>query len=120
MKNNNFRKTLILLGFGIFFFCNPPENPIDQIQDKDTRQNIIQKIGEPDNITFILKTTEIIWGAEEAFWDQIELGERLEVWSYAQGKNQLNIYFRENSDTVFYKTIIDPNAVYESDNPAIH
>jgi hypothetical protein len=120
MKNNYLRETLILLALGFFVFCNPQENTIDQIQEKDTRQSIKEKIGEPVNIAFIKKTTDIIWGPEEAFWDQIELGERVEVWSYAMGKNQFKIYFRENSDGLLYKAIIDPSTVYESDNPTTH
>jgi hypothetical protein len=115
MKNIKMLYIIIILTPGFLIFCNHPKNIGDLIQENDTKQVIRQQIGEPVDITIIEKTTEIIWGPEEAFWSQINLGEQVEVWSYELGQAQLKLYFRENSDSLFYKTVVDPEAVYESE-----
>ena len=117
MKNIKMRYSILSLIPVILIFCNQSKNISDRIHVNDTQQVIRQQIGDPVDITIIEKTTEIIWGPEEAFWNQIDLGEQVEVWSYELGQAQLKLYFRENSDSLFYKTVIDPEAVYESGVP---
>ena len=107
-------RIIVILLTGFLIFCHHPKNIGDLIQENDTKQVIRQQIGEPVDITIIEKTTEIIWGPEEAFWSQLKLEEQVEVWSYQLGKDQLKLYFRENSDSLLYKTVVDPDAVYES------
>ena len=109
-------RIIVILLTGFLIFCHHPKNIADLIQENDTKENIRQQIGNPSDITVLKKTTEIIWGPEEAFWSQLKLGEQVEVWSYQLGKDQLKLYFRENSDSLLYKTVVDPDAVYESGN----
>jgi hypothetical protein len=114
MKKKIITKFVYLVIFPVFTFCQTETRTSDLVQTGMTRQEVQNHLGEPVRIDSLEKTTEIIWGAEEAFWDELPMETRLEVWIYETGENELRVYFREGSDTLSYKTLAPKDAVYES------
>ena len=98
----------------IFHSCQskPPEKK--SVQVGMNKQEVQTVLGEPARIDTLVKRDEIIWGAEEAFWDELPMETRLEIWIYESGENELRIYFIAGSDTLSYRTVSPRDAVYES------
>jgi hypothetical protein len=97
-----------------FIFCLPKNNSPDSLHVGMTMDEIQQVLSKPDRVDSVEKNTEIIWGAEEAFWDELPIGARLEIWIYKWEENELRLYFINDSDTLSYKIVAPKDAVYES------
>lgn len=97
-----------------FIVCLPKNKSPDLVQVGKTKDEIRQVLSKPDKVDSVEKNTEIIWGAEEAFWDELPIGARLEIWIYEREEKELRLYFINENDTLFYKIIAPKNAVYES------
>ena len=74
--------TLFLLFF--FLNCTSEQNKqlisLREIKVGQSKAEISRLLPTPDEIQHTSKTTEIIWGAEEAFWDEIPIGTKMEIW----------------------------------------
>jgi len=115
MNKSLITKSLYLVFiFLVLTFCQSETRTPDLVQAGMTRQQVQNFLGEPAGMDSLEKRTEIIWGAEEAFWDVLPMKARLEVWIYEIGENELRLYFLEGSDTLSYKTLSPKDAVYES------
>ncbi|UCF65610.1 MAG: hypothetical protein JSW33_07180 [bacterium] len=102
---------LIFVGFT---FCQSENQTPDLVQIGMHRQQVQNLLGKPARVDSLEKRTEIIWGAEEAFWDELPMETKLEVWIYEVGENELRVYFLEADDSLFYKIVEPKDAVYES------
>ena len=107
-------KNIFIIVFLVFNFCRPESKTLDSVQVGMTKAEIRQVLGKPEIVDTIEKNTEIIWGAEEAFWAELPLGVTLEIWIYEREENEVRLYFIDESDTLSYKIIALKDAVYES------
>lgn len=80
-----------------------------------SKQTIIELIGDPDETKNTRKNEKYIWGPEEEFWDEIPIGSRLEIWGYDFTDGHLNLYFVNGSDSLTYKAFAPQGVVYEAE-----
>jgi len=111
-------KTYIILPIGIILAtmlvgCTGSSEPIhQQVEVGQTKQEIIDAVGEPDSKENTVKNAEHINGPEEDFWDDIPMGAELEVWGYEDRGGHLNLYFVDGSDRLDYKAFAPEGVVY--------
>ena len=71
--------------------CLGSSKPIhQQVEIGQTKQEIIDAVGEPDTKENIIKNVEHIFGPEEEFWYDIPMGAKLERWGYDDEGGHLN------------------------------
>ena len=103
---------LLLVSTPIFGCSNhAPSVSITVGQNKEEVRKIL---GDPSSVETSIKSSKIIWGAEEEFWDETPTGAELETWSYEQSEGILNLYFVGRSDKLGYKAFSPEGVVYES------
>jgi hypothetical protein len=110
-------KTILLPFLFLFLSCagekNKQLNSIRDIKVGQSKAEISRLLPAPDEIHHISKTSEIIWGAEEAFWDQIPIGTKIEIWIYGNKDSLTRLYFLNDNDTLAYKVTEPKDVVYE-------
>lgn len=109
-------KAIFIFIILIFNFCEPETRIPDSVQLGMTKSEVHQLLGMPALTDSVVKDTEIIWGAEEAFWDELALGTSLEIWKYNLDEEELLLYFIDGGDSLTYKIVAPIDAVYESVN----
>jgi hypothetical protein len=109
-------KILLIFLFLAFFSCEKKVSLPEKVEIGQTKEEIKLILGEPNQIENIEKTTEIIWGPEELFWEEIDIGARLEVWEYQIQDSSLRLYFINDQNKLSYKMTVPQNVVYESKN----
>ncbi len=77
-----------------------------------SKQSIIELLGEPLRRTITVRQDKVIWGPEEEFWDNIPVGTRLEVWRYEFSDGNLNLYFIDEGEQLDYKAFAPRGVVY--------
>ena len=111
------QKTIFLSLLFIFLSCagekNKQLNSVRDIKVGQSKAEISRLLPVADEIQHTTKTTEIIWGAEEAFWDEIPIGTKMEIWVYQNKDSLTRLYFLNNNDTLAYKVTEPKNVVYE-------
>ena len=58
-----------------------------------TKSEVVQELGEPDKIEELTKSTEYIFGPVEGLWDQIEMGDKIVIWTYETSVGYKELYF---------------------------
>jgi hypothetical protein len=109
-------KYLFITMLFIFSFCTSEKRDPNSVPIGATKVKVEQLSGKPDLLDTVQKNTEIIWGAEEGFWDELAMGTVLEIWIYRRGENEIRLYFINESDTLSFKVVTPKDAVYESVN----
>jgi len=61
---------------------------------------IKEMLGEPDSTHVLVKTMEHIWGPQEDFWYEMEVGEKLVTWIYYDSEGLKELYFLNDSTKV--------------------
>jgi hypothetical protein len=113
--NIMFRYIFITIAISSMLCACAKEHDISQlVKIGQSKEEIINAIGNPYKIDFIIKTTEHVWGPEESFWSKIPMGTKLEVWRYKNKDGQLNLYFKDSSNNLSYKAFAPSGVVYES------
>ena len=109
------RQVLIAIS-SLFLLCSCAEGQdISQlVKTGQSKEQIRNAIGNPGEVTVVIKSQEYIWGPEESFWSKIPIGAKFEVWRYQSEAGQLNLYFLNNSDNLSYKAFAPTGVVYES------
>ncbi len=74
--------------------CQIPEKPGRGIEVGMKKIQVRNLLGPADVRTTFVKQTEHIWGPQEAWWDQVEMGDSLESWLY--------IYPKEGTSSVTF------------------
>jgi len=77
-----------------------------------SKETIIELLGKPRVNTIFVKRNKYIWGPEEAFWDDIPMGTRLEVWHYDFSDGHLSLYFINGGDHLDYKAFAPKGVIY--------
>lgn len=83
-----------------------------QIKKGQSKQAIIELLGEPAEKKIIVKHNRFIWGPEEEFWDDIPMGTRLEIWKYKLSDGNLNLYFIDEGNHLNYKGFAPKGVIY--------
>lgn len=82
------------------------------IQKGQSKQTIVELLGEPLKKIITLKQNKFIWGPEEEFWDNIAMGTRLEVWKYDFSDGYLNLYFINEGEKLDFKAFAPKGVIY--------
>ncbi len=112
-------KTKIFLFSFIFLFLScageksKQLNSLRSVKTGETKEQISKFFPAPDEIQHLTKTTEIIWGPEEEFWDEIPPGTDLEIWIYQQKDSLTKLYFLNDDNHLTYKITSPKDVVYE-------
>ena len=77
-----------------------------------TKSRVVKKLGEPDEVNTMTKNTEFIWGPIESWWDELEMGDRIEIWAYQYDSGTYQLYFLNESDQVDFEAFIEKGTVY--------
>lgn len=107
-------KALFIFILLIFNFCEPETRIPDSVEVGMNKSEVKQLLGVPPVTDTVVKDTEIIWGAEEAFWDELPMETRLDIWRYDLNEEELRLYFIDGGDSLAYKIVAPIDAVYES------
>ncbi len=83
-----------------------------KIQQGQSKQAVIELLGEPFNKTITIKRNKYIWGPEEEFWDDIPMETRLEIWKYEFSDGHLNLYFINEGEGLNYKAFAPKGVIY--------
>lgn len=109
----------IILLCALFFVSYPLEcyaaNYSDigeKIKEGQSKEAIIELIGEPSAQTITVKRNKFIWGPEEEFWDKIPMETRLEIWKYEFSDGNLNLYFINEGERLNYKAFAPKGVIY--------
>ena len=106
---------LFLILINLFASCSQKKDISTLIKRGQTREQIKKILGEPEEIKSFKKASDIIWGPEEAFWNEIPSGAVHEVWRYKDSGGRLNLYFIDGNDSLSFQAYVPNGVVYESD-----
>jgi hypothetical protein len=77
-----------------------------------SKVDVLERLGQPDEREFIVKQQEAIGGPPEEWWHTLEMGDRVEIWSYLSPEGTHQLYFLRGSETVDYEAFIEKGIVY--------
>jgi len=83
---------LAVLALGLFD-CGPHSDLENRIFTGRTETQVRMELGEPAKVNEITKNAETINGPLESDWDEIELGDKIIVWTYEVDYGRKEIYF---------------------------
>jgi hypothetical protein len=83
-----------------------------KINKGQSKQTMIDLLGEPLEKHIVVKRNKSIWGPEEEFWDNIPMETRLEVWKYEFSDGHLNLYFINEGELLDYKAFAPKGVIY--------
>jgi hypothetical protein len=83
-----------------------------QVAAGTSKADLLERLGQPDRMEIMVKQQESIWGPPEEWWHTLEMGDRVEIWSYEFSQGTLQLYFLRGSDIVDHKAFIDKGIVY--------
>ena len=74
---------------------------------------VLNLLGPADVRNTFVKQTEQIWGPQEAWWDQVQMGDSLESWLYIYpDEGTLYVYFLNESNSVSFMAFTPEGVVY--------
>ncbi|GEM_PF-1045436 len=80
------------------------------------KTEIIKRFGEPDDIQYEKKTSLYLHGPMEAFWDEIQLGESIEIWIFSVPEGEKRLYYlpsgKEVIEEMFWDHDLSKNPVF--------
>ncbi len=105
---------------GVFFIlmvlvaaCQSSTSPPSELRVGMSKAEVLELLGQPGVRGTLVKQTESIWGPQEEWWDQVEMGASLETWSYLHpGEGTQFVYFLDESDTVSFTAYTPDGVVY--------
>ncbi len=97
----------------------------DEFASGMSRSALRERFGEPLRSTRIQKTDDAVWGPIEEFWSRIDVGSRVEIWSYRSTHKweegdgpprpgTTELYFVDGSSTVSGLGFAPDGVVYEA------
>ncbi len=93
--------------------CQIPEQEGRGIEVAVKKIQVRNLLGPASVRNTFVKQTEHIWGPQEAWWDQVEMGDSLESWLYIYPQEgTLFIYFLGDSDSVSFMAFTPEGVVY--------
>ena len=109
---------IILATIGVLLVaCGSTAAPIPTVEPSQvavgtSKVEILEKLGHPDEREIIVKQQESIWGPPEEWWHTLDMGDRVEIWSYLFPQGTLQLYFLRGSETVDHEAFIGKDIVY--------
>ncbi|MCZ6879061.1 MAG: hypothetical protein O7G29_13050 [Acidobacteria bacterium] len=108
------------LQMGLFFIllvlaaaCQSSTSPPSELRVGMSKAEVLELLGPPGVRGTLVKQTESIWGPQEEWWDQVEMGGSLETWSYLYpGEGTQFVYFLDELDTVSFTAYTPDGVVY--------
>jgi len=80
------------------------------------KEDIVKLLGEPDKVEELVKNTEYIFGSTANLWYQMEMGEKIVIWTYETWNGHKELYFLNDSpeviDEFFWYKDTRKNPVY--------
>ncbi len=93
--------------------CQIPEKEGRGIEIGMKKIQILNLLGPASVRNTFAKQTEHIWGPQETWWDQVEMGDSLESWLYIYPEERtLYVYFLNDSDSVSFLAFTPEGVVY--------
>ena len=83
-----------------------------EFEQIDTRDELLERFGEPAERQVIVKADEGIFGPIEGLWGTLALGARVELWSYPVAGGAIEVYFVDGADTISGTAFAPEGAVY--------
>lgn len=105
---------ILILAIFLLCACQPPANAFEQVAPGQERQQVLALLGPPDETHLLVKQSLSIWGPEEEWWDQVDMGAQFLIWTYHVPGGRYQLYFLRGADTVAHTAYIDNNVVYEA------
>ena len=106
-----FSLTVAFLPWG----CGTTVTDRPQVQVGMTKAEVSAALGEPAEKKTNTKQSEHIWGPPEEWWDELEMGDAFETWSYKYpGEGTYSVYFLRGEQTVSHISFTEEGIVYES------
>lgn len=120
LKDEMTKKLINIIVISVLFFVSYPlvchANNYSDVEEKvkkgQSKEQIIELLGEPVEKKNIVKHNRFIWGPEEGLWDSIPIGTRLEVWKYKMSDGNLNLYFISEGKHLSFKVFAPKGVVY--------
>ena len=103
---------LVLIGFLFSLSSCRPGFLVPRVDVGTAKNRVLKRLGEPDEINTMTKSTEYIWGPIESWWDTLEMGDQIEIWVYHHDRGTYQVYFLNDSDLVGYDAFIEKGVVY--------
>ncbi len=93
--------------------CQIPQKEARGIEVGMKKIQVLNLLGAASVRNTFVKQTEHIWGPQEAWWDQVEMGDSLESWLYIYPKEgTLYVYFLNDSNSVSFMAFTPADVVY--------
>lgn len=93
--------------------CQIPEKESRGIEIGMKKIQVLNLLGRADVRNTFVKQTEHIWGPQETWWDQVQMGDSLESWLYIYpDEGTLYVYFLNDSDSVSFMAFVPEGVVY--------
>ncbi|MCZ6877453.1 MAG: hypothetical protein O7G29_04855 [Acidobacteria bacterium] len=93
--------------------CQIPQKESRGIEVGMKKIQVLNLLGPASVRNTFVKQTEHIWGPQEAWWDQVEMGDSLENWLYIYPEEgTLYVYFLKGSDSVSFMAFTPTGVVY--------
>ncbi len=93
--------------------CRIPEKESRGIEVGMKKTQVRKLLGAASVTTTFVKQTEHIWGPQEVWWGQVEMGDSLESWLYIYPQEgTLYLYFLNDSDSVSFMAFTPVGVVY--------
>ena len=93
--------------------CQSSTRPPSELRVGLSKAEVLELLGQPGVRGTLVKQTESIFGPQEEWWDQVEMGASLETWSYLYpGEGTQFVYFLDESDTVSFTAYTPEGVVY--------
>jgi hypothetical protein len=105
-------KIIVCVGFILSLCACRSGLLVPRVDIGTSMSNVLKRLGEPDEINTMTRTTEYIWGPAESWWDELEMGDRIEIWVYHFESGTYQVYFLNESDQVGFEAFIEKGVVY--------
>ena len=112
---SNYRILLLLfITIALLCACQSQTAAFEQVEPGQQREQVLAMLGPPDDTQLLVKQSMTIWGPEEEWWHQVEMGTQFLVWTYNVPGGRYQLYFVRGADTLTYSAYIDNNIAYEA------
>ncbi len=82
------------------------------LKEGQTKESILQLLGDTSGRGTLVKHDTPMFGPQEAFWDQLPEGTRMEVWTYHFSDGKLYLYFMDGEEKVTFIAFAPQGIVY--------
>lgn len=103
---------MVLIGIILSLSSCRPGLLVPRVEVGTSKNHVLKRLVEPDEINTLTKSTEYIWGPIESWWDTLEMGDWIGIWVYHYDSGTCQVYFLIGSDQVGFEDFIEKGVVY--------